>query len=306
MIIVGLCVLLLGLIQSVGYSDDLPPDNGRRAESVLITGHGIVALASVLRKSLRRFGVPIAAVMGATAYFMRTMRLAQTPDASNFEVAMNAAFIPLTVMSVMYGVPAFAGGWRSLLPFAVKGGGTWRDKLVSLNFLVAIGIYGVTDTAAHIRKGINPLTSKAWLINRLYTIFGAVLTANALHRSGTLIGRVQGTMAMSIAYSLFNSFVQEWYYVLKADKFEVEQIKFDQMWGGFHSAPRNLIDWTIWNFLAGKAANTQSAAVVGSLLSMLRVADALQRSHWYATSKLVYLHDDKSFFCAVFRFRCKP
>ena len=55
------------------------------------------------------------------------------------------------------------------------------------------------------------------------------------------------------------------------------------------------MDFWLWNKLANKVKTLNDAAVLGVLLSAVRIADTVQRSVWYSRAKLLYIEDKKGF-----------
>ena len=280
--------------------EEKPINNYRKIESALIAGHGVVAIASILRKSLRRVGVPAAAILGATGYLMRTIRLAKNPPKENarYALAMNALFIPLTIIAAGHGLPLFQKGWQSLIPFATQGA-TWRQKMVSVSSTVPYIIYTATDTASYIRRDFNPLQHKQYYINRLYGLLGVILYANTLNNSGTVGGRVVAMIKTSVAYSLFSSWVQEFYYMAKHEDVDVRALRFDQAYGAWHSMPRGLIEFYTWNKLASAVRSLPDAVAIGGFLTALKMVDTIQRSDLFARGKLIYTEDKKGYWTSI-------
>ena len=98
-------------------------------------------------------------------------------------------------------------------------------------------------------------------------------------------------LAISIAYSYGNVYVQE-IQGLFNDEFSGRNIQWDNQWGAFHSSPRNLIDWSLWNLMV--KAKVHPAIVAG-----VKGADGIQRKIWYSNSKLSYLRDELSYWEAM-------
>ena len=120
----------------------------------------------------------------------------------------------------------------------------------------------------------------------------------ALLKSDTFKGRLLGTIGYSAAYTYTNIWVQEVQKRFWGSRFSADNLKFDNMWGLFHSTPRNLLHWWIWNGIVARPG--VNPAYVAGLITGMNVLDGLQRKWWYAHAKLNYLRDDVTFFRALF------
>ena len=291
----------------------------RMLEAGIQAAYGGVLVASIVVRRLRKRGVPLAAVMAAVSFAMRFGRVgdalvverslmlldAHTEDHKKYNLLFNALAIPISFWGINSGMKVFSGnGWRALVPFSYGWkDSTWRERIIGLNFFLHLGTSRFTDVKAHIDLGINPLTSKNQWINTWYNIFGGILGNNALVKSGTFGGRVHSAMVMSIAYSIFNAYVQNWFFLLSNDIFSEKNLTYDIMSGALVSNPRNMVDWALFNYLASKATGPVSASIVGAATGVIRNLDNIQRKTQYSNSKLTFIKGERTFLESVFDVR---
>ena len=281
----------------------------RLAESWSQAAYGALFAAGIMVKKLRPQAVPLAAATAAFSFLMRSVRgvkslqtersllLLDIVEENNriYNNAFNLAAMPLSFWGLNSAAAAFNNkSWSFFIPFS------FRDKgktLLSLDFVTSFSVARFTDFKSHRDRNINPLTSKNYMLNSLDNLIGASVKARALDNSDTMQLRLKNTGILSLTYALFNIYVQNMYFLFARDDITIENHKFNNMWGVFHSGPRNVVDWTLWHFLHGKVKNSNvpTAVAIGGLMSAARFIDGWQKKTWYANSKLSYLKEDKNF-----------
>ena len=81
-------------------------------------------------------------------------------------------------------------------------------------------------------------------------------------------------------------------YLLFRDDITIANHKFNNLWGTFHSAPRNILEWSLFWHIHKLIPNNSVASVV---TSTYKVLDSGQKKTWYSVAKLSYLKEDKNF-----------
>ena len=258
-----------------------------------------------------------AGTVGAGAFALRTIRLQQEymhrvadgewenereEIAAQHNVALSALLVPSMLVggkmvSRLLG-RAKRASWRAWR------GQSWRSRIANLDFIAHFGISRTIDAKSHLERKENPLTSHNYGINTGYNVIGAFMNRYALMRSQTWGGRLTGMVALSAVYSIGNVYVQE-LQKLMGSEFDADNLRFDNMWGVFHSSPRNLLDWSLWNMLVSRITGPGVASCLAPLITGIRLADGVQRKIWYSQSKLSYLYDNYSFWEAQLDMRVK-
>ena len=298
--------------------------------------YGALFGAGILIRKIRPTAVPIASLTAAFSFAMRSVRgvrslqterallLLDIREENNrvYNNTFNVVAIPISIWGLNSAANAFTNDgwkffvpfrdvknikdmkdiWRFILPFRkVKNGKTtenMKEIMLSLDFFTSFGVARYADAKSHLDRNINPLTSKNFMLNTLDNLLGASVKARALDNSDTMPRRFKNTAILSLTYALFNVYVQNMYFLFLRDDITIENHKFNNMWGVFHSAPRNVIDWTLWHHLYGKAKSSplSTATNIVWLMNAARFLDSWQKKTWYANSKLSYLKEDKSFY----------
>ena len=282
----------------------------RLAEAWSQATYGALFAAGILVKKIRPTAVPLASVTAAFSFLMRSVRgikslqrersllLLDMREENNriYNNTFNLAAMPLSFWGLNRGARAIAdNSWRFLIPFYNMR--TRKDWLISLDFVYSIGVARYADVKSHLDRSINPLTSKNFMLNSLDNLLGASLRANALDSSDTILRRFKNTGVLSMTYALFNVYMQNMYFLFSRDDITIENHKFNNMWGVFHSGPRNVIDWTLWHYLHTKVKNSRGPVLVAvsGLITAMSSINSWQKKAWYANSKLSYLKEDKNF-----------
>jgi len=277
--------------------------NNSKLETALQLIHAPVMLLSIVKR--KPILAPIAGVIAAAAFAIRTHRTwnelqdkrvnFELPnEAEEHTLIYNVAFNAVAVPVALWGGAAVGkvigklkrASWRAWRHLS------WREKMANLDFVTSFSLSRAIDTKAHMQRKENPLKSKNFVINTGYNVLGAFMNRQALVSSSTWRGRIVSMFAISAAYSYGNIYVQE-IQGLFGDEFSGRQIQWDNQWGTFHSSPRNLIDWTLWNLLV-------KAKVHPTIVTGIKGIDGIQRKIWYSNSKLSYLRDEYSYLEAMF------
>ena len=284
----------------IGAHNETPETN--KLETVLQLAHAPIMLTAFLKRKPTL--APLAGVIAAAAFALRSRRTwrelrrkrvnFELPDEAEehtlfYNALLNTAGAPVAlwgggVVGKLIGKVKRASwrAWRHL---------SWRDKMANLDFVSSFSLSRAIDAKAHLQRKENPLKSKNFVINTGYNTLGAFLNRQALVSSGSWRGRIMSMMAISIAYSYGNVYVQE-IQGLFGDDFSGRNIQWDNQWGAFHSSPRNLIDWSLWNMLVRAKAHP-------AIVTTIKGADGIQRKIWYSNSKLSYLRDELSYWEAM-------
>ena len=284
----------------------------RLTEAWSQTAYGALFAAGILVKKIRPTTVPLASVTAAFSFLMRSVRgvkslqtersllLLDIAEENNriYNNTFNIAAIPVSFWGLNAASRAVNNSsWKKFIPFYKMK--SRKDLLLSFDFISHFSVARYTDIKSHLDRNINPLTSKNFMLNSFDNLLGAYLRAMAIGGSADGIqGRFKNTAALSLTYALFNIYVQNMYFLFLRDDITIENHKFNNMWGMFHSGPRNVLDWTLWHYLHGKVknGNVPTAVAIGGLMNVARIIDGWQKKVWYANSKLSYLKEDKSFF----------
>ena len=307
----------------------------RQTEAWSQAAYGALFAAGILIKKIRHQAVPLASVTAALSFFMRSVRgitslqtersllLLNIGEENNrvYNNMFNIAAIPISFWGLNSAANAFTNsGWRFFIPFRdvrntksmkevwklllpfrnsknINNSAGMKEIMLSLDFFTSFGVARYADAKSHLDRNINPLTSKNFMLNSLDNLLGGSVKARALDTSDTMLRRFKNTAVLSLTYALFNVYVQNMYFLFSRDDITIENHKFNNMWGLFHSGPRNVIDWTLWHHLYGKAKNSpvSTATTIVWLMNAGRFIDSWQKKTWYANSKLSYLKEDKSF-----------
>ena len=308
----------------------------RLTESWSQAAYGALFAAGILVKKIRPKVVPVASVTAAFSFLMRSVRgvrslqtersllLLDVKEENNrvYNNTFNIVAMPISFWGLNSAANAFTNSgwrffipfkdvknvsgmkdfWRLLLPFRgakhLKSREGMKEIMLSLDFFTSFGVARYADAKSHLDRNINPLTSKNFMLNSLDNLLGASVKARALDNSDTMRRRFKNTAILSLTYALLNVYVQNMYFLFLRDDITIENHKFNNMWGVFHSAPRNVVDWTLWHHLYGKAKGSSlpTAATIVWLMNTGRFIDSWQKKTWYANSKLAYLKEDKNFF----------
>lgn len=282
----------------------------RLTEAWLQATYGALFAAGILVEKIRPTAVPLAAMTAAASFLMRSVRGVKSlqlerallmidqreEDSRIYNNIFNILAIPVSFWGLTHSAYAIANNsWRFFVPFyGVK---DRKSLMLSLDFISHIIVGRYADAKSHLDRNINPLTSKNFMLNSLDNMLGASVKARALDLSDTMASRFKNTGIMSATYALFNIYVQNMYFLFSRDDITIENHKFNNLWGMFHSGPRNVVDWTLWHYLYGKVKrrNIPTAALVVGLMNVGRFIDGWQKKTWYANSKLSYLKEDMSF-----------
>ncbi len=283
----------------------------RMTEAWSQAAYGTMFAAGFLIKKIRPQVMPLASVTAAFSFLMRSVRGIKSLQAERslllldereensriYNNTFNIVAIPISFWGIGAAARAITSSWNKFIPFYnMKSRG---DLLLSLDLINHFSVARYTDIKSHLDRGINPITSKNFMLNSVDNLLGAYLRTMAIGSAdGGIQGRFKNTAALSLTYALLNIYVQNIYFLLWRDDITIENHKFNNMWGVFHSGPRNVVDWTLWHYLRGKVnhSTVPTAVAIGSLMSVARVLDGWQKKVWYANSKLAYLKEDKSFF----------
>ena len=272
--------------------------------------YGALFIAGLLSSNIRPLAVPLASTTAALSFLMRSVRgvrslqlerslLLLDVKAENNRIynnLFNIAAIPVSFWGLQSAARAFTNkSWNFFVPFhGIKNRKGW---VLSLDFITSFGVARYTDAKSHLDRNINPLTSKNYMLNSLDNLLGASVRSRAIYNSDTIARRIRNTATLSLTYALFNIYVQNMYFLFLRDDITIENHKFNNMWGAFHSAPRNILDWTLWHYASSKVSSGSKpiAFAIGGLMNIARFGDGWQKKTWYANSKLAYLKEDKSF-----------
>ena len=269
--------------------------------------YGALFAAGILVKKVRPTAVPLAALTASFSFLMRSVRGIRSLQAERalllldmreennrvYNNTFNLAAIPISFWGLNSAASAFNNKtWSFFIPFKDKG-----KTLLSLDFITSFSVARYTDAKSHLDRKINPLTSKNFMLNSFDNLLGGSVKARALDNSDTMLRRFKNTAILSLTYALFNIYVQNMYFLFSRDDITIENHKFNNMWGAFHSGPRNVMDWTLWHYLHGKAKGSKApaAVIIAGMMNIGRFTDSWQKKTWYANSKLAYLKEDKSF-----------
>ena len=281
----------------------------RMLESSTHALYGLMFVAGILFKKIRPFAVPLSSVIAAFSFSLRTARgvrslrterallLIDTREENNriYANIFNAIAVPVSFFGLYYGAKSIVnvGGWRFFIPF--RG---WKNNMINLDIGAGLIAGRASDVKSHIDHNLNPMTTKNFWLNSLDNGLGSLLKGHALSGSESLPGRFKSTGLLSLTYALFNIYVQNLYFLFAKDEVTIENHKFNNMWGMFHSAPRNVVDWSIFwrisNKLNGMVASPDKNIGRGVYFAS-KFFDGWQKKTWYASSKLDYLKEDKNF-----------
>lgn len=298
--------------------------------------YGALFAGGILIRKIRPTAVPIASITAAFSFLMRSVRGVRSLQTERslllldigkennrvYNNTFNLAAMPLSFWGLNSAANAFTNnGWKFFIPFKdvrnikdvkevwrfllplrnnrnLKNREGMKEIMLSLDFFTSFGVARYADAKSHLDRNINPLTSKNFMLNSFDNLLGGSVKARALDTSDTMYRRFKNTAILSLTYALFNVYVQNMYFLFSRDDITIENHKFNNMWGVFHSAPRNVIDWTLWHHLYGKVQSSPlpTAATIVWLMNAGRLIDSWQKKTWYANSKLAYLKEDKNFF----------
>ncbi len=282
----------------------------RLTESWSQAAYGVLFASGILVKKVRPTAVPMAAVTAAFSFLMRSVRGIRSLQAERslllldmreennriYNNTFNLAAMPLSFWGLNRGASAITDkSWRFLIPF--RNLEERKDVWVSLYFVYSVGVARYADAKSHLDRNINPLTSKNFMLNSLDNLLGASLKTNALNSSDTMSRRFKNAGVLSLTYALLNIYMQNMYFIFSRDDITIENHKFNNMWGVFHSGPRNVLDWTLWHYLHSKVKHSTlpTFVVASGLITAAGFIDSWQKKTWYANSKLSYLKEDKNF-----------
>ena len=279
----------------------------RLTEAWSQAAYGALFATGILVKKVRTPAVPLASVTAAFSFLMRSVRgikslqsersllLLDVQEENNrvYNNTFNLVAIPISLWGLNSAASAFNNKtWSFFIPFKDKG-----KTLLSLDFITSFSVARYTDAKSHLDRNINPLTSKNFMLNSFDNLLGGSVKARAIDNSDTMLRRFKNTAVLSLTYALLNIYVQNMYFLFSRDDITIENHKFNNMWGAFHSGPRNVMDWTLWHYLHGKVKGNKApfAIAIGGMMNVGRFLDSWQKKTWYANSKLAYLKEDKSF-----------
>lgn len=266
--------------------------------------YGAMFIAGILSRKIRPAARVIAPVTAALSFAMRSSRGINTLRTERalllldekeendriYDNGLNLIAIPATAIGLHFGSKAIvnAGAWRFFIPF--RG---WR-KEVSIHASTSFVVSRYTDFKSHIDHKLNPIKTKNFWLNSFDNVLGLLMSGHALIASGKggLMSKLHATALFSVTYALFNVYVQNIAYLLFRDDITTANHKFNNLWGTFHSGPRNVIEWSLFWHIHKFVPHSTSASL---FTSAYKVADSVQKKTWYAVAKLSYLKEDKDF-----------
>ncbi|MDE3268771.1 MAG: hypothetical protein OYH77_00630 [Pseudomonadota bacterium] len=266
--------------------------------------YGALFVAGILSRKLRPAARVLAPATAAFSFVLRSAKGINTLRAERalmlldkrqeddriYANGLNVIAIPATIVGLHFGSKAIvnAGAWRFFIPF--RG---W-SKEVSVHASTSFVVSRYTDFRSHVDHKLNPIKTKNFWLNSADNVLGLLMGGHALIASGKggLMSKLHATALFSLTYALFNVYVQNIAYLMFRDDTTPANHKFNNLWGTFHSGPRNVLEWSLFWQIHKFIPNNAAAS---AFTSAYKVVDSVQKKTWYAVAKLSYLKEDKNF-----------
>ena len=183
--------------------------------------YGIVFVAGILFKKLRKFASVVAPTTASFSFLMRYARGIDTlkteralmvvnlrqEDDRIYNNVINLIAAPLSAVGLHLGSKAIinAGAWRFFVPF--RG---WSRE-VNIHATTSFLVSRYADFKSHIDHKLHPFATKNFWLNSFDNMLGLLMGGHALiASSGGVLDKLRATVLFSVTYAMFNIYVPEY------------------------------------------------------------------------------------------------